>query len=540
MAVARACLKTERPQDAFLYLRAAENSASHRGEVRRLMGLAHLRAGDVDQAVDELMHAVRANPGDLELEAALDEALERLTEPISSRDLDEDAPGAGDRARREAESSKQPSSEMDAAPRDRAEQAGTGAQDSAFYQDDWEAMRRGLIAQDGFDIAATGLPAHEPADTSGAADVPAVCAMPEVPDAAAFADLSAADAPSRTDASLMDEAPVLPGTPALTLASAEADAFAAIDAPAVAEPSPTADVQEADAVSAAGFASSSDLRADAVVLAPLSSDLGAPPATTRSRTILSGKQTRSKSSACRRRRATVLAAAFAGAVTLALAAVTSLRPGRAAEESELRQSRPAVSTSRALAPAMEANGLSSTTPDAEPAPSGKAGEKPAGAPRAKPAAVEAAQPAADEEVPEPEMALEAPAASKTTGPSYEFMNRMGLPVPPGGILDMANSDANTLVFGGAPERDAESMILTFRTPASVEEVLAFYATAGINGFHPRTVQMGGQFLGVQRTVARASTRPAQGGEAMITISNPGVDQAAKQLVAETTIRIEIF
>ncbi len=87
LAVARACLETGQSGDAFLYLRAAENSASHRGEVRRLMGLAHLKAGDVEQAVDDLMAAVRAYPGDTELRRALDEALERFTTPISLPDL---------------------------------------------------------------------------------------------------------------------------------------------------------------------------------------------------------------------------------------------------------------------------------------------------------------------------------------------------------------------------------------------------------------------------------------------------------------------
>ncbi len=45
------------------------------------MGLAHLKAGDIEQAVDELTAAVRDYPEDAELAGALDEALERFAEP---------------------------------------------------------------------------------------------------------------------------------------------------------------------------------------------------------------------------------------------------------------------------------------------------------------------------------------------------------------------------------------------------------------------------------------------------------------------------
>jgi hypothetical protein len=84
VAAARACLDSGRTAEAFLYLRGAENSATHRGEVRRLLGLAHLRAGDLEQAVDELMSAGRACPEDAELAATLEEALERLIEPAAA------------------------------------------------------------------------------------------------------------------------------------------------------------------------------------------------------------------------------------------------------------------------------------------------------------------------------------------------------------------------------------------------------------------------------------------------------------------------
>jgi hypothetical protein len=56
------------------------------------MGRAHLESGDLDQAVDELLAAVRSLPGDPEVAAALEEALERFTEPrIEVEPLPEEA-----------------------------------------------------------------------------------------------------------------------------------------------------------------------------------------------------------------------------------------------------------------------------------------------------------------------------------------------------------------------------------------------------------------------------------------------------------------
>jgi TonB family protein len=67
------------------------------------MGLAHLKAGDIEQAVDELTAAVRDYPEDAELAGALDEALERFAEP---------APASGGAAGKQA---------GEAAPRPEAE-----------------------------------------------------------------------------------------------------------------------------------------------------------------------------------------------------------------------------------------------------------------------------------------------------------------------------------------------------------------------------------------------------------------------------------
>jgi hypothetical protein len=150
------------------------------------------------------------------------------------------------------------------------------------------------------------------------------------------------------------------------------------------------------------------------------------------------------------------------------------------------------------------------------------------------------EPAVVAEAPAPEPAPEAPTPQPAQGPSYEFMNRLGLPVPPGGILDAQNSDTRMLLFDAESKHRPEPAVLTFRTAAGIDDVLAFYAASGIRGFRARTVQMGGDFLGVERTVARASTRGRSGREARITVSRPGIDQAARQLVPETTIRIELF
>jgi protein TonB len=80
------------------------------------MGLAHLKAGDIEQAVDELTAAVRDYPEDTELAGALDEALERFAEP---------APVSGVAAGKQAaEAAPRPATET-SPPREKPTLAGT-------------------------------------------------------------------------------------------------------------------------------------------------------------------------------------------------------------------------------------------------------------------------------------------------------------------------------------------------------------------------------------------------------------------------------
>jgi hypothetical protein len=51
--------------------------------------------------------------------------------------------------------------------------------------------------------------------------------------------------------------------------------------------------------------------------------------------------------------------------------------------------------------------------------------------------------------------------------------------------------------------------------------------------------MGGPFQGVVRTVGRATARLPDGRRATLTVSRPGVDAAARTLVEETTVRVDV-
>jgi CheY-like chemotaxis protein len=78
----RALLEANGLPQAFLYLRIAEESGADSGispgEVQYLLGLAHLKSGDVGLATDELRKASLAFPGDPWISAALAEALQRV------------------------------------------------------------------------------------------------------------------------------------------------------------------------------------------------------------------------------------------------------------------------------------------------------------------------------------------------------------------------------------------------------------------------------------------------------------------------------
>jgi hypothetical protein len=262
---------------------------------------------------------------------------------------------------------------------------------------------------------------------------------------------------------------------------------------------------------------------------------GAPAAEQRM-VLIGGEPGKRASWTGRTRKATLAGATFATAITLAMGAVSTYRAMRTDVADVGRRTlavAPAPIPSVAVEPEV-------TAPAAAPEPSRPA---PPSADREPKPRRRAAKPAADSlaasDLAPPEPPAELPARIPASGPSYAFMDRLGVPVPPGGILDAENSDTRQVLAVGKRRRD-DAFTLTFRTPAAVEEIVGFYDTAGINGFQPHTVTMGGKFQGVQRTVARATAFATGGREARITLSNPGVDLAAMRLVPETTIKIEIF
>lgn len=79
---ARALLERRRFSEAFVYLRMAQDLGGSSGELQYLLGLAHLRTGDVALAVNELLEARQALPQDARVNAALREATEALARAI--------------------------------------------------------------------------------------------------------------------------------------------------------------------------------------------------------------------------------------------------------------------------------------------------------------------------------------------------------------------------------------------------------------------------------------------------------------------------
>jgi TonB family protein len=87
--LARALLGGRRLGQAFLHLRMAESLADRPGEVQYLMGVAHLKSGDLAVAVKELQAARGALPGDMRVIAALAEVQRRLDRQGRARSLPE-------------------------------------------------------------------------------------------------------------------------------------------------------------------------------------------------------------------------------------------------------------------------------------------------------------------------------------------------------------------------------------------------------------------------------------------------------------------
>ncbi len=518
------------------------------------MGLAHLRAGDVEQAVDELMAAVRAYPGDAGLAAALAQALERFTAPISASDLEDEGgfgPEAGpqrlDEPPTRAGTAAPPTGRPAHPPSDVA-----ARQDAA-----WEAARRDLAASDtfgpGVETGAEPVPHPEwaarpgPDDAFGAesarlrreaASVAEAAAraeaagMGEPPFAgAAYPPVRSADpAPPRLDATtrLHERGPAAMPLPDPVEPPAMAqEATVRTEEPAPSADPPTDRIEQPEIPEPAAQPDLTSLRP-----AP---PAGAPAVEQRT-VLMSGEPGKRASWTGRTRKATLAGATFATAITLAMGAVSTYRALRTDVADVGRRTlavAPAPDPSEAVAP--EVTVPAATPEPSRPAPpSDREAKKPRRHAVAKPAADSLA---ASELAPEPP--AEPPASLPASGPSYAFMDRLGVPVPPGGILDAENSDTRQVLAAGGRRRD-DAFTLTFRTPAAVDEIVGFYGSAGINGFQPHTVTMGGRFQGVQRTVARATAFATGGREARITISNPGVDFAAMRLVPESTIKIEIF
>ncbi|MFN2432391.1 MAG: tetratricopeptide repeat protein [Gemmatimonadota bacterium] len=428
---ARGCLGAGNPGEAFLYLRLSEGSATRRGEVRRLMGMAHLQTDDVEAAVEDLLAASRAYPGDPEIEEALARALDRLTEPSD--------PSTEERAAADEAVDLlvgEPAADIglaDADPFDRGSESHTAA---------LEALLRTIV-----DSCAEPEPL-EPVAT------PREDSVPEPATAAADIDLERLrSGRGRT----------MPGHPATT------------------------------------------------------------------GTLLLRRR------GSRTRRALVWVSSVVLTGALAFGAVvahgtrggfrTPAPPAAAATrpaDDEPRQ-RPASQVLESPPPAPPVEG-----PDTEVA----VGES-------RPGAEGEIAPAAAE--PAPEVVLPPPAVDGyDDAPRYEFMTALGLPAPPGGIIDPSNSDARRVIREGLPRSLPRPVVLTFRTEASVEEVVHWYAEGeAALRFNQRVVPMGGPFLGVQRTVARAGTRVGRGHNATVTVSRPGVDPAGKTLIPQTTVRIEI-
>jgi hypothetical protein len=113
--------------------------------------------------------------------------------------------------------------------------------------------------------------------------------------------------------------------------------------------------------------------------------------------------------------------------------------------------------------------------------------------------------------------------------------------PPGGVIDPARSDARRLIQEGLPARGGRPLVLSFRTPGTLDEVVDFYVARrpGLH-FSRRTLPLGERFPGVEMAVARAAEVVAGGHRAVITASWPGADPASNTVVHETTVEIEIL
>lgn len=452
LGLARALLQEGKAGDALFYLRLAEASASHRGEVRHLMGLAHLDCGDIPEAVMDLMAAARALPDDAAVAAALDLALERLTEPGFVEEEDGSPPAEP--------------AEWAAAPED-----GEG---------DEPALGLAPVA------APEGALSESPSAVSPSSVSP--------PSSPPTGEQLAGQLTRRESASVPGHPP-----PAGSSRPGEGDSNASsppvLDLVAIREELVRARASQREAPQ---------------------------------QTIL----VRGRAGGSRKTALWTAAFFLVGALTFGAVATYRLR-------------------SPAVPDTAESAASSSGTESAE---GGSRGEAPP--PAGAPARPREAVPVDDEReagallgadglaaTAEPGPADELPNRQREaydSSPSYPFMARLGLEAPPGGVLDTANSDSRSLLLEGRGPAPGQAVVLTFRTAASVQDVVDHYeARAGDLRFSRRVVPMGGKFQGVQREVARARGAVGGGREAIVTVSRPGIDRASLGLVEETSVRIEV-
>jgi hypothetical protein len=137
----------------------------------------------------------------------------------------------------------------------------------------------------------------------------------------------------------------------------------------------------------------------------------------------------------------------------------------------------------------------------------------------------------------------APALARTVfrparDPLAGIVAGLGLSLPPNATLDVAGSDLRPAGERGGVRAARAPRVLTFRVAEPLEEVLRFYADRGV-AFERRVVRLEAPFPIVERQIARGRLELADGHEATLIVSRPGLDLAARDIVAATSLRIDV-
>jgi CheY-like chemotaxis protein len=123
-------------------------------------------------------------------------------------------------------------------------------------------------------------------------------------------------------------------------------------------------------------------------------------------------------------------------------------------------------------------------------------------------------------------------------PLGEVLGGRSLPLPDGAVLDAGGSDVRPAAERGHPRAARAPRVLRFRVRGTLEEVLRLYAGLGVE-FERRVVRLQAPFPVVDRTLARGRLVLADGSEATLTVSEPGLDFAARDVYVGTSLRIDI-